>query len=99
MACRTMWMHLHKQGVVIAIHLDVNEVKEIATCLALGPQTLASTAPERNLLSLQCLLIGFFIHIAQHQDILCVGVLYYGRHQATAFLKIYLHRYYIFCSS
>ena len=43
------------------------------------------------MLSGQCLLVGFFVHEAQHEYILGDGILYDGRHKPTHLLKIYLH--------
>ena len=92
MAGRPVGDGLHEQGVVVAIHSDAHEVEEIAAGFTLGPETVARTAPERHLLRQQRFVVSLFVHIAEHQHILGVGILNDGRHQAAAFLKIYLQK-------
>ena len=84
-------MHLDKQCVVVAIYLDAYEVEEISTCLALRPQALATATPECHLLRIERLLVSLLIHVAEHEHVFRIGILYYGGYKSAAFLKIYLH--------
>ena len=81
----------HQQRIIVAVHLNTHQVEEVPAGLALRPQTLTTSAPESHLLRVEGLLVCLFVHIAEHQHVLRLSVLYYRRHQPAALLKIYLH--------
>ena len=88
---RTIWMNLYQEGVVVAVNLDAYQVEKVARCLALGPKTVAGTAPEGNLLGFDGLIVCFPVHEAQHQDVLGYGILDDGWNKSAHFFKIYFH--------
>ena len=82
---------LNQERVLVAILQDIDNLEEITTRLALGPELLPGAAIESNLAGLYRFLIGFFVHEAQHQDFARVVVLYDGGNKAAHFLKIQFH--------
>ena len=91
MAGRTIWMNLYQEGIVVAVYLNAYQIEKVSRGLALGPKTVARTAPESNLLGLDGFIVCFLVHESQHQDILGYGVLDDGRNKSAHFFKIYFH--------
>ena len=67
---------LDEEGVAIAIAIHLHDVEEVAAGLALGPQALAGAAIEGDTALGLGLLEGFLVHVAEHQDLEAVGILY-----------------------
>ena len=84
-------VHSHQQRVVVAVILYAHKVEIVARRFALGPQLVAAAAPERHLSGADGLLVGFLVHKAEHQDVLCRVVLDYGRNQSAHLFKVYCH--------
>ena len=82
---------LHQQGVVVAVYGHAYQIKEVAAGLTLRPEAVTAPAPEGDLPGEHRLVEGLFVHIAEHQHVLGVGILDDCRHQPAAFLKIYFH--------
>ena len=85
------FQEFEEQGVIIAIDLDIHEVEEVTTCLALSPKRIARAAPESHLLRLERLGERFLIHVTEHEHILGHGILNNGRYETATFRKIYFH--------
>ena len=85
-------IHLHQQGVVVAIHADVHQLQEVAAGLALHPQLLPGTAEKGDFARFQRLLVGLAVHVTKHQHLGRAGILNNGRHQAAALLEIDVHK-------
>ena len=87
---------LYQQSVVVAVHHYVNQMQEVAACFALGPQAVTTTTPECYLLSFDGLLVGLLVHVAKHQYVFGLGILYDSGNKSTALFKIYFHCCYLF---
>ena len=67
--CSTDLVDTNEERVGIAIEIDGLQLLHIATFLPFTPQFLAAAAVVANASRPQCLLIGFAIHIRQHENI------------------------------
>ena len=67
---------LDEEGVAIAIGVHLDYVEEVTTGLSLGPQGLAGAAIEGDTTLGLALLEGFLVHVAEHQYLEAIGILY-----------------------
>ena len=92
---------LDEQGVAIAIAIHLDHVEEVAAGLALGPQGLAGAAIEGDTALGLGLLEGFLVHVAEHQHLEAVGILYDDGKQSVGclteveILEIHIYIYYL----
>ena len=87
----TYGIYAYEQSVVVAIVLYVYDMEVVAACLALCPCGLARTAPEGNLASHYGQVVGLTVHVSEHKNLSCLGILYDGRYEALHLVKIYFH--------
>ena len=72
----TVGAGLDEEGVAIAIAIHLHYVEEVGTGLTLGPQGLAGAAIEGDTTLGLGLLEGFLVHVAEHQHLEAIGILY-----------------------
>ena len=82
---------LDEDGVVVAIHIHLFEVQEVAGSFALSPKAIATARPKCYLLGFLSFLETLLVHISEHQHLQCLGILYNGRNHPTHFFKIQCH--------
>ena len=87
----TCGMHADEQGVLVAVQLDADHGEEVTARLALGPKAFAGARVESHASFGHGLLVGFTIHIAEHEHLAGVGILDDGRHEAAHLVKIDIH--------
>jgi hypothetical protein len=81
-----------QQGILIAIVLNFHQVQKVLTFLSFGPKALFGPTKKSDFFGFQGFQIRFLVHIAQHQDILGIGVLDYCRNEPVCvFIKVYIH--------
>lgn len=90
MTYRTVRVNFDKQGVVVAVFFEADEVKVVARRLALGPPDTGEYGSRGHQLSAESLLISFLVHEAQHEDLAGYGVLYDGWHEAVHLVEVYI---------
>ena len=78
---------LDEEGVAIAVDVHVDHVEVVAAGLALGPQGLAGAAVEGDAALGLGLLEGFLVHVAEHQYLEAVGILYDDGKQSVGCLR------------
>ena len=88
MAYRADRIYLNQQRVFVAIFFNRNNIQEITTLFAFGPQTVLGTAEKGYFPGFNSLLVSLFIHEAKHQHLAGVVVLYDGRNESVHFIKI-----------
>ena len=92
-ACWAIGGCLYKQSIVVAINHNVNQMQEVSAGLAFGPKAVTTATPEGYLARLDGLIVGLLIHVAKHQYVLGLGILYDSGNKSTAFFKINFHFY------
>ena len=88
MANWTYRIYLNEQCIVVAIGLDVDDIQEIAAFFSFGPKAVLGAAKEGNLTGFHGLLLGLFIHEAEHQHLLCIIILDDGWNQSAHLFEI-----------
>jgi len=78
-----------EEGVLIAVQFDADYVEEVAAGLALGPQALAGAGVEGDTTLGHGLLIGFGVHVAQHEHLPGVGILDDGGDEAVHLIEVW----------
>ena len=76
-------LHLNKQGVAIAVEGDVLDHLDMPAGLALHPELLARTAPEKGATRLDRLLERSPVHPRHHQDVTRINTLCNRRHESV----------------
>ena len=84
-------LSLDEDGVVVAIHIHLFEVQEVAGSFALSPKAIATARPKSYLLGFLSFLETLLVHISEHQHLQCLVILYNGRNQPAHFFKIQCH--------
>ena len=90
-ACGTIGCGFYQQCVVVAVNDDVNQMQEVAAGLAFGPKAITTATPEGYFACFDGLIVGLLIHVAKHQHVFGLGVLYNSGNQPATFFKIYFH--------
>ena len=72
-----------KQCIVVAVNGKCFDLLEMTSCPAFDPKLLTASTIIGHLACPQCCQIRFFIHVSDHQDILCLVVLHNNRDQTV----------------
>src|SRR5690606_20243212 len=70
--------------------MGLHHLQEITALLAFGPKPVLASRKEGNTPFMLRLLPRFFVHVAQHQHLEGLCILYDGRDQATTLFEVYL---------
>ena len=92
-ACWAIGGCFYEQSIVVAINHNVYQMQEVSAGLAFSPKAVTTATPEGYLARLDGLIVGLLIHVAKHQYVLGLGILYDSGNKSTALFKIYLHCY------
>src|SRR5690606_28202042 len=75
MANGTFGLNKNQNGIVVAINFRLNEFQKITRFLTFGPKAVFASAEKSNFSGIVCLLPGFGIHVAQHQNFSGLNIL------------------------
>ena len=83
-------LRLDEQGVRIAIGRDRLHHQAVAGAFALDPQLLARAAEERDVPRSKSFVEGLLVHVAHHQNALCLVILDDRGDQSVLFIEVEL---------
>ena len=83
-------IHRYQKRILIAVHLYILQVQEIARGFALGPQPVFGAAVEGYFPLGLRFFYGLPIHVTQHKHLLGAGILNDGRNEAVSFVEVEL---------
>ena len=66
---RTVRIGEDEQRIPVAVCADVNQVEPMFRRFAFGPKTAFRTRPEGDFAGFECLVHGFTVHKAEHEDL------------------------------
>ena len=83
MAGDSLLAYLQENSVCIAIDGDRFNGLQVTALFALFPESIATATPVNRLAAAQRFLVGFFIHVSQHQHLIGFYVLRNCRQQTV----------------
>ena len=76
--------YFRKDGVVIAVQSKRLYKLEMTGGKTFGPEFVAASAPVGHLAGFECGVKGFFVHVCEHQNFICLIVLSNDRYLSVA---------------
>src|SRR5262249_50527125 len=81
-------MHFQKDGVRVAIDVNLAHLLEVAALLTLAPELVATAAEVDGPPCAKRLLVGFAVHPRQHEDRACLRIRSDGGAQAAGLVEV-----------
>ena len=87
----TLRVDLEQDGVEVAVGGDLFDYEAVAGAFAFHPELLARAAKEGDEAGFYGLAEGLFVHVADHEDTACRGVLHDSGDESVRLGKIEIH--------